>query len=177
MAARAVSVAALDEARPADTLCFVIDGYDPMPGSRGGISRSAREIAALRRNHDLRRMIALLGERVPAGLRGDPDIRKCLAEASEATMTILHLVHDGSAERLAGKNGGFLVGGGGAPLAGRRKRCRDEPRASALAGAAAAARRRRRARIARRRRRVAALRGTPVPRPAVILRRRLGRSR
>jgi len=103
----AVSVAALDDARPADTLCFVIDGYDPVPGSRGGVSRSAREIAALRRNHDLRRMIALLGERVPAGLRGDPDIRKCLAEASEATMTILHLVHDGNAERLAEKMADF----------------------------------------------------------------------
>jgi NTE family protein len=103
----AVSVAALDDARPADTLCFVIDGYDPTPGSRGGISRSAREIAALRRNHDLRRMIALLGERVPAGLRGDLDIRKCLAEASEATMTILHLVHDGSAERLAARMADF----------------------------------------------------------------------
>ena len=103
----AVSVAALDDARPADTLCFVIDGYDPTPGSRGGISRSAREISALRRNHDLRRMIALLGERVPAGLRSDPDIRKCLAEASEATMTILHLVHDGSAERLAARMADF----------------------------------------------------------------------
>ena len=99
----AVSVAALDNARPADTLCFVIDGYDPVPGSHGGVSRSAREIAALRRNHDLRRMVALLGERVPASLRGDADIRKCLAEASEATMTILHLVHEGNAEQLAVK--------------------------------------------------------------------------
>src|SRR5439155_1303744 len=69
----AVSVAALDEARPADTLCFVIDGYDPVPGARGGISRSAREIAALRRNHDLRRMIALVGERVPPVLQGNAD--------------------------------------------------------------------------------------------------------
>src|SRR6185437_2732611 len=103
----AVSVAALDEARPADTLCFVIDGFDPMPGSGGGISRSAREIAALRRNHDLRRIIALLGERVPARLNDDPDIRKCLAEASLATMTILHLVHDGSAERLAARIANF----------------------------------------------------------------------
>jgi NTE family protein len=103
----AVSVAALDEARPADTLCFVIDGYDPVPGNRGGSSRSAREIAALRRNHDLRRMIALLGERVPPALRGDADIRKCLAEASEATMTILHLVHEGNAEELAGKMADF----------------------------------------------------------------------
>ena len=68
MAASAVSVAALDDARPADTLCFVIDGYDPVPGGRGGISRSAREIAALRRTHDLRRMIALLGERLPPAL-------------------------------------------------------------------------------------------------------------
>ena len=30
----AVSVAALDDARPADTLCFVLDGFDPMPGRR-----------------------------------------------------------------------------------------------------------------------------------------------
>jgi NTE family protein len=97
----AVSVAALDDARPADTLCFVIDGYDPVPGR--GASRSAREIAALRRNHDLRRMIALMGERMPAALRGDAEIRKCLAEASEATMTILHLVHEGNADALAGK--------------------------------------------------------------------------
>ncbi len=104
----AVSVAALDDARPADTLCFVIDGYDPVPGGGGGgISRSAREIAALRRNHDLRRMIALLGERVPAALRRDSDIRKCLAEASEATMTILHLVHEGNAEEIAAKMGDF----------------------------------------------------------------------
>ncbi len=103
----AVSVAALDEARPADTLCFVVDGYDPVPGKGGGVSRSAREIAALRRNHDLRRMIALLGERMPPALRGDSDIKKCLAEASEATMTILHLVHEGSADELAGKAADF----------------------------------------------------------------------
>jgi NTE family protein len=99
----AVSVAPLDDARPANTLCFVIDGYDPLPGPRGGVNRSAREIAALRRNHDLRRMIALLGERLPAGLRRDPEIRKCLAEASEATMTILRLVHEGAAADLAAK--------------------------------------------------------------------------
>lgn len=103
----AVSVAALDDARPADTLCFVVDGYDPAPGTGGGVSRSAREIAAVRRNHDLRRMIALLGERVPAALRGDAEIKKCLAEASLATMTILHLVHEGSADELAGKAADF----------------------------------------------------------------------
>ena len=99
----AVSVTALDEARPADTLCFVIDGYDPVPGGKGGVSRSAREIAALRRNHDLRRMIALMGEGLPAALRRDSEIRKCLAEASDATMTILHLVHEGNADNLAAK--------------------------------------------------------------------------
>ena len=105
----AVSVAALDDARPADTLCFVIDGYDPVPGARGGISRSAREIAALRRNHDLRRMIALLGERVPPALQGNADIRKCLAEASSATMTILHLVHEGNPVELAAKSADFAM--------------------------------------------------------------------
>jgi NTE family protein len=99
----AVSVSALDDARPADTLCFAIDGYDPLPGIAGGVSRSAREIAAMRRTHDLRRMIALLGERVPPALHGEVDIRRCLAEASDATMTILHLVHEGSAVDLAAK--------------------------------------------------------------------------
>jgi NTE family protein len=108
-AGSAVSVAALDEARPADTLCFVVDGYDPVPGARGGISRSAREIAALRRNHDLRRMIALLGERVPPAMQGNPDIRKCLAEASSATMTILHLVHEGNPAELAAKSADFSM--------------------------------------------------------------------
>jgi NTE family protein len=103
----AVSVAPLDDARPADTLCFVIDGYDPVPGARGGTSRSAREIAALRRNHDLRRMITLLGERLPAGLRRDADIRKCLAEGSEATMTILRLVHEGADGELPAKMADF----------------------------------------------------------------------
>ena len=82
----------------------MIDGYDPVPGARGGISRSAREIAALRRHHDLRRMIALLGDRVPPALQGNADIRKCLAEASSATMTILHLVHEGNAAELAAKS-------------------------------------------------------------------------
>src|SRR5439155_17382302 len=105
----AVSIVALDDARPANTLCFVIDGYDPVPGTRGGVSRSAREIAALRRNHDLRRMIALLGERVPTALRGNADIRKCLAEASNATMTILHLVHEGNAAELAIKMADFSM--------------------------------------------------------------------
>jgi NTE family protein len=102
-----VTVGTLDDARPADTLCFVIDGYDPMPGVRGGMSRSAREIAALRRNHDLRRMIALLGERLPAGLRRDAEIRKCLAEGSEATMTILRLVHEGADAELSAKMADF----------------------------------------------------------------------
>jgi NTE family protein len=106
----AVSVAPLDDARPADTLCFVIDGYDPVPGARGGTSRSAREIAALRRNHDLRRMIALVGERLPAGLRRDAEIRKCLAEGSEATMTILRLVHEGADAELPGKMADFSSG-------------------------------------------------------------------
>jgi NTE family protein len=106
-AGSAVSVSALDEARPADTLCFAIDGFDPLPGSHGGISRTAREIAAMRRTCDLRRRIALLGERLPAATRGEVDIRRCLSEASNATVTILHLVHEGSAIDLAPKMADF----------------------------------------------------------------------
>lgn len=103
----AVMVSALEDARPADTLCFAIDGYDPIPGADGGISRTAREIAAMRRTHDLRRRIALLGERLPAAVRGDVDIRRCLSEANDATMTILHLVHEGNADDLATKMADF----------------------------------------------------------------------
>jgi NTE family protein len=106
----AVPVSALDEARPADTLCFAVDGYDPAPGGHGGISRTAREITALRRTHDLRRMIGLLGERLPPTVRGEIDISRCLAEASDATMTILHLVHEGNVADLAAKMADFTPG-------------------------------------------------------------------
>jgi hypothetical protein len=107
-AGSAVPVSALDEARPADTLCFVIDGYDPPPG--GGSSRAGREIAAIRRTQDLRRMIALLGERVPRALQREVDIRRCLTEASDATMTILHLVHEANPMALAAKMSDYSAG-------------------------------------------------------------------
>ena len=106
-AGSALPVSALDDARPADTLCFAVDGYDPVPGGLGGISRTTREIAALRRTHDLRRMIGLIGERLPPAARGEIDIRRCLAEASDATMTILHLVHEGDIADLAAKMADF----------------------------------------------------------------------
>ena len=106
----AASVAALEDARPLDTLCVAIDGYDPAPGKQGGVSRSAREIAALRRNYDLRRMIALLGERLPPGER-DGEVKKCLAAATTATMTILHLVHEGNGADLAEKMTDFSAVG------------------------------------------------------------------
>jgi hypothetical protein len=106
----AVSVSALDSARPADTLCFAIDGYDPAPGGHGGTSRMSREISAMRRACDLRRMIALLGERLPPATRAETDIRRCLAEASTATMTILHLVHEDCAVDLAVKMTDFSTG-------------------------------------------------------------------
>jgi NTE family protein len=102
----AVMISALDDARPQNTLCFVIDGYDPAPGG-GGISRTAREIGTMRRIHDLRRRMALLGECLPPVMRSELDIRRCLAEASEATMTILHLVHEGHASGLAEKTTDF----------------------------------------------------------------------
>lgn len=116
----AVTVSALDDARRADTLCFVIDGYDPAPG--GGVSRTVREIGALRRTHDLRRMVALLGEHLPPAMHSERDIRRCLAEASAATMTILHLVHEGNAADLARKAGDFSA----AALTGRWKAGEDD---------------------------------------------------
>ncbi len=127
-AGSAVSVSALDDARPADTLCFAVDGYDPLPGGRGGISRSAREIAAMRRTHDLRRMIALLGERVPPAVRGEVDIRRCLAEASDATMTILHLRSRRKRGRSRGEDGRFFT-----RLANRRWKAGERDVATSLA--------------------------------------------
>ena len=124
----AVVVSALEDARPADTLCFAIDGYDPIPGADGGISRTARGIAAMRRTHDLRRRIALLGERLPAALRSDVDIRRCLSEASDATMTILHLVHEGNAIDLTAKMGDFS-----SPSVARRWRAGESDVATSLA--------------------------------------------
>jgi NTE family protein len=103
----ALPVSALDDARPADTLCVAIDGYDPAPATNGGISRTGREIAAIRRTYDLRRRIAVLGEQLPAALRGELDIRRCLSEASNTTMTILHLVHEGNPTDLAAKLADF----------------------------------------------------------------------
>ena len=121
-AGSAISVSVLDGARPADTLCLAIDGYDPVPGGHGGFSRSARDIAAMRCTHDLRRMIALLGERLSPTARVDVDIRRCLAEASIATMTILHLVHEDSAADLSTKMADFS----GAALTRRWKAGEDD---------------------------------------------------
>lgn len=103
----AIPAASLLEAPPADTLLFVIDGYDPIPEKAQGISRSAREIATLKRHHDLRRVIALLGEHLPASARRNRDVRRCLEEASRATITILRLVHEESARDLAAKMADF----------------------------------------------------------------------
>jgi NTE family protein len=100
----------LDGAPPADMLCFVVDCYDPAPPGWSGQSRAGRLIAAYRRGHDLRRAIGLLGERMPAELRRDPEIRRCLAQGTTATATLVHLVHEGSAEGITGKLADFSAG-------------------------------------------------------------------
>ena len=86
-----------------------LPGLPPVVIDRQRYGGGAVSVAALRRNHDLRRMIALLGERVPPALHGNADIRKCLAEASSATMTILHLVHEGNPAELAAKSNDFAM--------------------------------------------------------------------
>jgi NTE family protein len=92
---------------PADTLCFVIDCFDPtLPGTQG-LSRSGQEIAAYRRWHDLRWMLGTIGDRLPTALQRDPEIRRCLAQASRATMNLVHLVHESEATELSRKLGDF----------------------------------------------------------------------
>ncbi len=105
-----IPVGALLEAPPADTLLFVIDGYDPVPEKAQAMTRAAREIEGLKRNHDLRRMIALLSEHVPPAARRHRDVRRCLDAASSATITILHFVHEESAGDLAAKMADFSEG-------------------------------------------------------------------
>jgi NTE family protein len=93
----------LDGLAPADTLCFVIDCFDPaVPGAQG-LSPSGQEIAAYRRWHDLRWMLAKVGDLLPAALLRDPEVRRCLAHASRATMNLVHLVHESEATDLAWK--------------------------------------------------------------------------
>ena len=88
--------AVLDTAPPADTLCFAIDCYDPAPPGSPGLSRAGQQIAAYRRNHDLRRIIGMLCERLPEEARRDPEIRFCLAQGASTTMNLVHLVHEGA---------------------------------------------------------------------------------
>jgi NTE family protein len=97
----------LDGIAPADTLCYVIDCFDPTVPGTSGLSRSGQEIAAFRRWHDLRWMLGKLGERLPAQLQRDPEIRRCLAHGSRATMNLVHLVHESEVADLTRKLGDF----------------------------------------------------------------------
>jgi NTE family protein len=97
----------LDGIAPADTLCFVIDCFDPTVPGTPGLSRSGQEIAAYRRWHDLRWMLGKIGDRLPPALHRDPEIRLFLAHASRATMNLVHLVHESEATDLTRKLGDF----------------------------------------------------------------------
>jgi NTE family protein len=99
--------AVLDGAPPADTLCFVIDCCDPTPANASGLSRAGQQIAAYRRQHDLRRIIGMIGERLPEEARRDPELRRALTQGSTATMNLVHLVHESDAADLTGKLADF----------------------------------------------------------------------
>jgi NTE family protein len=90
-------------AAPADTLLFLVDGFDPDPGSRRGTTQAAEQIAGLRRRQDLRRIIGLIGELLPGELRADPELRGYLAQGTVATMNLVRLVHESSSADLAQK--------------------------------------------------------------------------
>ncbi|MDB5410486.1 MAG: Patatin [Rhodospirillales bacterium] len=96
-----------DGIAPADTLCFVVDCFDPTVPGTPGLSRSGQDIAAYRRWHDLRWMLGKIGDRLPAALLRDPDVRRCLAHGSRATMNLVHLVHESDAGDLRRKLGDF----------------------------------------------------------------------
>ena len=102
-AARSRSPRSTKRGRP--TRCALsIDGYDPAPGrSRRDQPLGARDrrVAAQPRSAPDDR--AARASACRRRMRGEIDISKCLAEASDATMTILHLVHEGSADDLAAR--------------------------------------------------------------------------
>ncbi len=118
----------LDGAPPADTLCFIIDSFDPAPPGLPGSSRSGQQIAAYRRHHGLRRIIAQLGEKLPAELRRDPELRRWLAQGSNSTMNLVHLVQEGGAAALAGHLADFSW-----PGLARRWRTGERDMAASLA--------------------------------------------
>jgi NTE family protein len=95
--------AIFEDAAPADTLLFLVDGFDPDPAARRGTTRAGQQIAGLRRGQDLRRVIGLIGERLPAELRADPELRGYLAHGTAATMNLVRLVHESSAGDLVRK--------------------------------------------------------------------------
>jgi NTE family protein len=100
----------LDQVPPADSLCFVLDCFDPEPGRVKGGSRSRQQIAQFRRRHDLRRALGCVAELLPAEFRAHPEIATCLAQGSMTTMNLVHLVHEVSPALLAGAVDDFATG-------------------------------------------------------------------
>jgi NTE family protein len=93
----------LDAVAPADTLCFVIDCFDPDPGKLRGSSRTRHQIAAFRRRNDLRRALGLVAERLPPEIAQDTELASCLVQGSMSSMNLVHLVHETAPAGLGAK--------------------------------------------------------------------------
>jgi NTE family protein len=88
-----------------DTLCFMIDLWDPtetLPTSIGGAmtrlkntqyaSRSTERLADHRRQLDLRNVIKQLGEKLPLATRNKADVRAMLAQGEVGGVNVVRLV-------------------------------------------------------------------------------------
>jgi len=95
----------LTDARKNDTLCFMIDLWDPTERTPGTIneaisrhkdityaSRSKENLNAHRKLQDMRRAIRRLAKLVPAAKQKDPNIKRLLAMGNDASVDIVRLI-------------------------------------------------------------------------------------
>ena len=95
----------LTDARKHDTLCFMIDLWDPTERTPGTIneaisrhkdityaSRSKENLSAHRKLQEMRRAIRRLAKLVPAEKRKDPNIQRLLAMGNDASVDIVRLI-------------------------------------------------------------------------------------
>ena len=96
----------LDDQPRQDTLCFMVDLFDPVgpvPRTMSDVldrqkeiayaSRNRHHIESFRATHDLRRAVNALAARLPKSALEDPEIRRLAELGCVTTMNIVHLLY------------------------------------------------------------------------------------
>ena len=95
----------MDEAQRHDTLCFMIDLWDPTEAEPRSISaamarlkdiqyasRTHEHLEDHRRMQNMRRAIEILAQRLPAKDRADPDIQRLIKQGCQSTINVVRLI-------------------------------------------------------------------------------------